>query len=158
MVNPRESNIFLESPSFDELRLSFPIELGVPVLDGAVQINADTTAERARLTIDKSLTGITIARTDDVPLQVAVNKGSIYLDKNNHRRYTRKRITVFDLPVDELSLVRAEQERNGAGWMIADPEVHVADSKAFRIFVAVLGQFAVIKQGYEYDRIRTDRW
>jgi hypothetical protein len=130
------------------------ISAGVPLLHNIVQVAAGEVDGNARLSIEKSKSGIIVAREDEQPLQVAFNKVT-ELDTFPFTRVTP--LYAFEEPVRNIRFFNKELEGGGWGAFVEADNLVVASDEAIYEFTDALGEFVPLKQMATYKSLRIKR-
>jgi hypothetical protein len=131
----------IATPNFDKLE-SGKVVLGVPLLDGVIQVNnfQSEEVEESKLIVVKAFGSALIALEDARPIQVERVHDSAPGQEPGRDR-------VFRSPVEQLKLIQAKNAEDETLWIpILDRDLEIENREAFDYFLNKLGEFGLIKQ------------
>jgi hypothetical protein len=133
-----QASLTVVSPDLDGMN-SGTIYLSVPLLDGVIQVGIGGDVATATIQVSKTLTTVTIRRTDGAPMQAQI--------LHEHQGYAGPtvRTNVFRTPVNCLRLERRVSEGGLSLWFPAET-VHVNRGQDLSRFVVTIARFGLAKQ------------
>jgi hypothetical protein len=136
------------SPAFISESLSLmdqgTVDLGVPLVDGIIQIGAVQETQPGRIVVTKGQHTIAIERTDGAPIQAEIVDAE-YIDLSVNGLFFTK-TPVFTEPVGNLRFERSVRGVDRIIWQATGDRIDVTSRDAIKKFADTIGSFAIGKQ------------